>query len=487
MRNKAVLLFFTLFASLAGIAGIKVQNANKIITDYHENAVKADSLYKSRRIIVSGKVSAVFRDKDSRLCVEMRSGKGRSFPALFMYFEDKYAEEVLVLKKGEDTSIETTCRGAGRINHKKIFCEESRVVSGSGHSVATGNDKSVSSVITIEGKKGNGTGFIAMFHGRKVLITNTHVLFGNFGLKFLDMDNERLKISKIRFARDRDIAILDVVDCKAPPLVITGDINGSFIDQKVYVYGNTKGAGVNNRVVGKIIGVGPVLIELEAEGDGLVNGNSGSPVLVGKRVAGVYTFDLVPSRISLLKVLVTNKTGIRKFAHRVDNIRDDDLQLYDKRTFSKDKKVYNQVTRSVNMLGAFLNHRWRMKQLQDERDINKFRELQTFADKWNIAVTTYVRYTSDPKYKTLASTNPFKQQLAKFRLDLVRTMDKSSKYRFRYNYINNCVKEEQKKFRTLLEVFDDRCDKIIKSHDSDPLKSVREENKHGRNNTLSIR
>ena len=48
------------------------------------------------------------------------------------------------------------------------------------------------------------------------------------------------------------------------------------IGDKITVHGNSGGGGVVTRIQGKVLGVGPNLVEVDAE---FVQGNSGCPIL----------------------------------------------------------------------------------------------------------------------------------------------------------------------------------------------------------------
>ena len=69
------------------------------------------------------------------------------------------------------------------------------------------------------------------------------------------------------------------------------DENAS-IDDDVVVLGNAEGGGVINTIKGKIVGVGPNLVEVDAA---FVPGNSGSPIIHLKtgKVIGVATYLII--------------------------------------------------------------------------------------------------------------------------------------------------------------------------------------------------
>ena len=94
------------------------------------------------------------------------------------------------------------------------------------------------------------------------------------------------------------------------------------------MFGNSDGADVITALGGKIIGVGPSLIEISAE---FVQGNSGSPVLtLDGKVVGIATFAVNGAESENWVKSGTRFDGVRRFALRLDNIHWEaiDWELY---------------------------------------------------------------------------------------------------------------------------------------------------------------
>ena len=85
------------------------------------------------------------------------------------------------------------------------------------------------------------------------------------------------------------------------------------------VLGNAEGAGVVKTILGKIVGIGPDLVEVDAP---FVPGNSGSPIvdLKSGKVIGIATYHLVrtidPSTKQPLAV-----PEVRRFGYRLDSVK----------------------------------------------------------------------------------------------------------------------------------------------------------------------
>lgn len=120
-----------------------------------------------------------------------------------------------------------------------------------------------------------GTGFLCNLDGRTYLITNEHVMRGGqpFSAKFLS--GKRYKYTSLEIAEDYDIVRIGVENCVGvEPLKALPNLPD--MGSSVVVYGNSDGRGVITKIDGKVVGVGPGLVEVDAE---FVQGNSGSPIL----------------------------------------------------------------------------------------------------------------------------------------------------------------------------------------------------------------
>jgi hypothetical protein len=101
------------------------------------------------------------------------------------------------------------------------------------------------------------------------------------------------------------------------PVMRAVDSNAAIGDE-VAVLGNADGQGVINTIVGKIVGIGPNLVEVDAP---FVPGNSGSPIIHLKtgKVIGVATY-YVTNEYDLTTEKKLIRPVIRRFGYRLDGV-----------------------------------------------------------------------------------------------------------------------------------------------------------------------
>ena len=206
-------------------------------------------------------------------------------------------------------------------------------------------------IVIIKGKSGSGTGFVTIFRGKKVIITNNHVIKGNDKLTFLTQSGKELKVKHLFIPKDRDLAIFELDDKSITPLQICAKVDELKSSTQVVVYGNSLGASVITTVKGTLQGTGPRDIETNA---GFVNGNSGSPIIdlsTGK-VIGVATYMTYRSSWTTYGT----KFKIRRFGTRIDNITWDDFQKYNKKRYNQDIYMLEKLENSVRIAYAFLKY-----------------------------------------------------------------------------------------------------------------------------------
>jgi len=91
------------------------------------------------------------------------------------------------------------------------------------------------------------------------------------------------------------------------------------IGEAVSVFGNSEGGGVATSISGKLVGIGPVLIEIDAA---FVRGNSGSPILDPKgEVLGVATFAVRDADPNDWVKQGTRFTQVRRFGVRLNDAK----------------------------------------------------------------------------------------------------------------------------------------------------------------------
>jgi len=163
--------------------------------------------------------------------------------------------------------------------------------------------------------KGEGSAFLVRMGSTSYIVTNYHVLKGSKTAEFSNTgDSLTLESSSIvDVATDRDL--VRIVVAKDAELVPS---EAPSLNQKVDVYGNPGGERVITQETGKLLGIGPVNIEVSAK---FILGNSGGPIIQSDTgdVVGVATY---LRRHAEMEKWITNKTRFeeaRRFGVRLDD------------------------------------------------------------------------------------------------------------------------------------------------------------------------
>ena len=165
-------------------------------------------------------------------------------------------------------------------------------------------------VVIVCGDKA-GSGFIVRDGGRPYLFTNAHVVKSGAVMAYR-LDGTRLALGPRDDAIGRDM-VRFALDVAMPAFDLAGGVPD--IGDPVVVLGNSDGRGVVTEIRGKVIGVGPREIEVDAA---FVVGNSGSPVLDRNgRVIGIATYLRDCRNDDDWSKTNTRFNGIRRFALRL--------------------------------------------------------------------------------------------------------------------------------------------------------------------------
>lgn len=173
-------------------------------------------------------------------------------------------------------------------------------------------------LFVIEGEKGRGSGFVCNMDGQTMALTNAHVLAGNPQPKFTTMDGAKMELGAAFLGVDHDVCKISVSNPPACLEVMTPADGVPKIGDAIAVLGNSEGAGVIKPLEGKIVGLGPNLIEVDAP---FVPGNSGSPIihLASGKVIGIATY------LIIRKVDENDAKGmessVRRFGYRLDSMK----------------------------------------------------------------------------------------------------------------------------------------------------------------------
>ncbi|MGB8356515.1 MAG: serine protease [Chthoniobacteraceae bacterium] len=175
------------------------------------------------------------------------------------------------------------------------------------------------SLVFVTGKEGAGSGFIASMGGTNYLVTNAHVSAGINGPAFKTLDGAVVQGGLPSIAVGEDIFRMQLPAGGVPLEIMQGVDENAAIGDNVVVLGNAEGEGVINTIIGKIVGVGPNLVEVDAP---FVPGNSGSPIVHLKtgKVIGVATYTVTRKYNVTTKEKMKDPV-VRRFGYRIDSVK----------------------------------------------------------------------------------------------------------------------------------------------------------------------
>jgi hypothetical protein len=174
------------------------------------------------------------------------------------------------------------------------------------------------SLVFVTGTEGAGSGFVAAIGNGNFLVTNVHVVAGIPDAAFKKLDGATVKGGAPSMAVGEDIFCMALPAGGTPLPIMQGVDSNAAIGDAVAVLGNADGQGVINTILGKIVGIGPNLVEVDAP---FVPGNSGSPIIHLKtgKVIGVATYYVTNEYDLTTKRKLTHPV-IRRFGYRLDNV-----------------------------------------------------------------------------------------------------------------------------------------------------------------------
>jgi S1-C subfamily serine protease len=178
---------------------------------------------------------------------------------------------------------------------------------------------------------GQATGFLADIRGKRMLVTNLHVIRGVARTEDIVAENiegRSLKLGRVWGAVGHDVAILEVIDPEMSEFAFEFADSASQLHsgEGIVIVGNPQGGGTILESQGTISGVGPRGVEYSAA---TFPGNSGSPVisLATQKVVAVHT-SAVPVSLKTIGAIQAAQRkdspvqeGVRRFGTRFDTIK----------------------------------------------------------------------------------------------------------------------------------------------------------------------
>ncbi len=201
-----------------------------------------------------------------------------------------------------------------------------------------------SDLVVIEGKSGNGSGFIASIKGRKFLVSNAHVLAGIRGPRLKLLDNSPLKLGAASVAVGHDIVIFAVIEGGTGIPTVNSTPTETTIGDAVVVTGNAGGMDVVTALQGELVGIGPDRVEVSAA---IELGSSGSPIIHmdSGKVIGVATYLTADPPSSDRRLAFSRFGNVRRFGYRLDSVQT--WQAIDWRRFYAEADRIDQIKKTT--------------------------------------------------------------------------------------------------------------------------------------------
>jgi len=174
-------------------------------------------------------------------------------------------------------------------------------------------------LLIADGTAGKASGSLVLYQGKVRLVTNAHVLSGIPDARFSQIDSQEVPTGAFSYADGADLAVADQSTCTEGLEMMTDVDKEVSVGDDVVVLGNSLGSDVVTVIPGKVTGLGPDLVEVDAK---FVEGNSGSPIIHVKtgKLIGIATFATVRN-VDLLSKDSQFNSGVRRFGYRLDTVQ----------------------------------------------------------------------------------------------------------------------------------------------------------------------
>ncbi len=237
-------------------------------------------------------------------------------------------------------------------------------------------------LVIISGKVSKGSGSIIKIGTASVVVTNAHVLSGNDGLSYRLLDSSAVSTGQLGVARGGfDAAIIAQTSVKdGLELMQEVDKNVSIGDE-VVVLGNSAGEAIVTEITGKVLGIGPDRIEVDAK---FVAGNSGSPIIHVKsgKVIGIATIavrDLSAGNVAEIR----RDSPIpewRRFGYRLDVVPGWYYPNWD--SFQREGKILADIELHSQHILNLNRDIWDDGQITLKRHQSNDNRLKSFVTEW---------------------------------------------------------------------------------------------------------
>jgi hypothetical protein len=301
--------------------------------------------------------------------------------------------------------------------------------------------------VVVKDGSASGSGFICRDAQKTWLFTNVHVAAGMKNPQFSRLDGSLLRVTTAEAGGGRDVMRFGVADSAQPlsaqPLEILQNVDASArIGDDVVVLGNSGGGGVVTALAGKLIGIGPDRVEVNAE---FIPGNSGSPILhvPSGKVIGIATYLTKRYEEFSGDNARTDKAAVatvRRFGYRIDGIQK--WEPVNWTAFHAEAEQIRQISALTSDVFDFLEAVRRRAEPQFATDT-----LRRPATEWLSGIRRSRVSVAD---RTRATQN----FLSSLRL-MVRSDVTAADSRIRYSFFREQLRKEQEVRDRLYKAFDD--------------------------------
>jgi len=213
-------------------------------------------------------------------------------------------------------------------------------------------------LIFVKSKEGKGSGFLCSFRGKDVLVTNIHVVAGMENPQYVRLSGGPVQVGLAAAAVGHDVMCFGVSPIEKPLEVMEQIDKEVGVGDDILVIGNTEGADVALPLSGKVVAIGPNLMEISAE---IQSGNSGSPIIHKKtgKIIAIATHLLRKPQIpddedksGKTKSKGKEKQDTRRFGTRLDTIRE--WNRVEWTQFKREAMQYNRICSQTHELANLL-------------------------------------------------------------------------------------------------------------------------------------
>ena len=221
----------------------------------------------------------------------------------------------------------------------------------------------VRSCVLIHGEDGDGTGFLVRSPDGKggEVVTCNHVILEAGHAVIRDMDGHELKWSRVHSHPKLDLAWVPIdggLPEGAPCLAVAKSVTALPLESPIVCYGDSNGEGVVVGSAGRLLGIGPENIEVDAQ---MVMGNSGGPIVNAQGEVLAVASHLIELdddkewEVRGTRFAKGEGRPARRFAIRLDNVRRVGVPAYSRAAVDADAARYLKVSEAVDKLTDLLD------------------------------------------------------------------------------------------------------------------------------------